>query len=404
MRAMGIVGRVMALVIVLGLVYVAAGIIANGPVTTYRMITSGDSNIYTFKIFPQRPVVAGGSVSVLDQGPQASLPGTISFFFAGSQYTANMPDVLARTGTQAFIIVQDDRVIYESYMNGASRDTVFNSFSMAKSFTSALVGVAVDEGKINSIDDPLIKYVPELQGRGFDNLTLREMLRMSTGIQFKQDADVPVILHAFQDDDSRQYYTENLQQLLFNVQRSEEPVGAAFRYNDYYALLEGLILDRVTGDTVAQYTQDKLWQPMGMEYQAAWGLDSTADGLEKTNTALNARAIDFARIGLMYLHNGRWNGQQIVSQDWVTQSTTRDPTDQRVWLNSAWWAQNGGYYKYHWWGLTNPDGTYDYMAFGKDGQWLYVSPSTNTVVLRLGEGEQFYPWPFAIRALIRSLV
>jgi CubicO group peptidase (beta-lactamase class C family) len=400
---MRIGGSLLALVIVLALVYVGAGVVANGPVTTYRMITSGDSNIYTFKIFPQRPVAAGGSVSVLDQGPQTPLPEQVSFSFSGSQYTANVPDLLAQTGTQAFIIVQDDRVVYESYMDGASRDTVFNSFSMAKSFTSVLIGIAVDEGKISSIDDPLIKYVPELQGRGYDALTLRDMLRMSTGIQFKQDADVPVLLHAFQDDDSRQYYTENLSKLLFSVQRSDEPVGAAFRYNDYYALLEGLVLDRVTGETVAQYTQYKLWQPMAMEYPAAWGVDSTADGLEKTNTALNARAIDFARIGLMFLHNGRWNGQQIVSQDWVTQSTTPDPTDQRAWLNSAWWPRNGGYYKYHWWGLTNPDGTYDYMAFGKDGQWLYVSPSTNTVVLRLGEGDQFYPWPFAIRAMIRSL-
>jgi CubicO group peptidase (beta-lactamase class C family) len=142
---------------------------------------------------------------------------------------------------------------------------------------------------------------------------------------------------------------------------------------------------------------------MGMEYPASWSLDSTADGLEKTNTGLNARAIDFARIGLMYLHNGRWNGRQIISQNWVTESTTPDPTDQRPWFNSVSWPPNGGYYKYQWWGLTNSDGTYDYMAWGKDGQWLYVSPSTNTVVVRLGEGNQFYPWPFAIRALIRSL-
>ena len=98
-----------------------------------------------------------------------------------------------------------------------------------------------------------------------------------------------------------------------------------------------------------------------------------------------------------------WNGQQIISQDWVTESTTPDPADQRPWFNNAFWPRVGGYYKYRWWGLTNPDGTYDYMASGKDGQWLYVSPSTNTVVVRLGEGEQYYPWPFAIRALIQSL-
>ena len=93
--------------------------------------------------------------------------------------------------------------------------------------------------------------------------------------------------------------TDNLRQLLFSVQRSDEPVGTGFRYNDYYALLEGLILQRVAGESVAQYTQDSLWQPMGMEYPASWSLDSTADGVEKTNTGLDARAIDFARIGRM---------------------------------------------------------------------------------------------------------
>jgi CubicO group peptidase (beta-lactamase class C family) len=164
-----------------------------------------------------------------------------------------------------------------------------------------------------------------------------------------------------------------------------------------------LVLQRATGETVAQYTQEKLWQPMGMEYPASWSLDSTADGFEKTNSAFNARAIDFARFGLLFLNQGRWNDLQIISQSWVSASTTPDPSDQRPWKDSIQIKENDGYYKYHWWGLNNPDGTYDYFAWGKQGQFLYVSPSTNTVVVRLGGGTQYYPWPFAIRALIRSL-
>jgi len=127
------------------------------------------------------------------------------------------------------------------------------------------------------------------------------------------------------------------------------------------------------------------------------------DGFEKTNSALNARAIDFARFGLLFLNQGRWNGQQIISQQWVTESTKPDPADHRSWKDDPSWQQAGGYYKYGWWGLNNPDGAYDYLAWGKQGQHIYVSPSTNTVVVRLGGGEDSALWPFALRALIRSI-
>jgi CubicO group peptidase (beta-lactamase class C family) len=399
-RGIRIGGGLLGLAVIILLVYVVALALVIGPVTAYRVLTSGDSNINTFKIFPQRPIATGGIVSTLKRASLADFPATIAFSYNGSQYSTGLDDLFAQTNTQAFIVIRNNTVIYEKYLNGASRDTLFTSFSMAKSFTSALIGIAVDEGKIKSINDPVIEYVPELKGRGFDSLTIHDMLVMSSGVAFQPDTIGP--LNPFLSDDSRQYFTDNLRQILFSVRRSDDPIGANFHYNDYYPLLEGLILERVTGETVAQYTQDKLWQPMGMEYPASWSLDSTSDSLEKTNSALNARAIDFARIGLLFLNQGHWNEQQIISQRWITESTAPDPSDQRPWKDSIPFHQAGGYYKYHWWGLNNLDGTYDYLAWGKQGQFLYISPSTNTVVVRLGGGTQFYPWPFAIRALIRA--
>ncbi len=404
-RGIKIGGGLLVLVVLLVLSYFAALAIAIGPVTAYRIETSGDSNINTYKIFPQRAIATGGSVSTLKQASLANFPTTITFEYNGSHYTTRLNDLFAQTDTQAFIVIRNNTVIYEKYFNRAQRDTLLTSFSMAKSFTSALIGIAVDEGKIKSINDSLIQYVPELKGRGFDNLTIRDMLLMNTGVAFQPDDDLFLPLRPFLSDDDRQYYTDNLRQLILSVRRSDEPIGADFHYNDYYPLLEGLILERVTGENVTQYTQDKLWQPMGMEYPASWSLDSTADGLEKTNSALNARAIDFARIGLLFLNQGRWNGQQIISQRWVTESTTPDPSDRRPLKENPIWQQAGGYYKYHWWGLNNPDGTYDYMAWGKQGQFLYISPSTNTVVVRLGGGNESseHMWPFELRALIHSL-
>jgi CubicO group peptidase (beta-lactamase class C family) len=331
----------------------------------------------------------------------ASFPATVSFSYLGRRYSTRLDDLFAQTGTQAFIVIRDDTVIYERYLNGARRDTLFTSFSMAKSFTSALIGIAIDEGKIKSVTDPVIRYVPELRGRGLDRLTIRDMLLMSTGVAYQSDENLFPLLVPFSDN-ARQYYTPDIRQLIFSVQRSNEPIGAAFYYNEYYPLIEGLILERVTGEHITQFLQDKLWKPMGMEYPATWSLDSTTDGFEKTNSAFNARAIDFARFGLLFLHQGRWNGHQLISRRWVTESTTPDPSDRRPWLDNTQYRQAGMYYKYHWWGLNNPDGTYDYLAWGKYNQIIYVSPSANTVVVRLG-GERSYPWPWAIRALIGSL-
>ena len=381
--------------------YVAAIAIVMGPVVAYREITNGDSSITTWKIFPQRPVATGSSTSALPQGHTVNLPDAITFPVAtapGTQRTARLNDLIAQSDTKAFIVIRDDAVVYEGYFNGSSRDAIDTSFSIAKSFTSTLIGIGIDEGKIASVNDPVIKYLPELQGRGLDTLTIRDLERMSSGIPFSTGGR---FTGAFSDS-SRSYYSANLRQVLLNLRHGDEPIGAYFRYQDYSPLLEGLILERATGDHVAQYLQEKVWQPMGMEYPASYGLDSSADGLEKTNSDLEARAIDFARFGLMLLHQGRWNGKQIVSARWVTEATTPDLTDQRPWKTSPFWPQVGGYYKYHWWGLNNPDGTYDYFALGKDGQVIYVSPATNTVVVRLGAGDM-WQWPMAIRAVIHAL-
>ena len=403
-RGMKIGGGVLGSALLLLLTYAVALMVALGPVTSYRMMTNLDSNFQTYKIFPQRPIARGGQVSALKQGNLAAFPTTItiSYTFNGQHYTTRLSDLLAQTDTQAFIVIHNGTVIDEQYLNGAHRDTLFTSFSMAKSFTSALIGIAIDEGLIKSIDDPVITYVPELKGRGFDSLTIRDMLVMDTGIAFQHDIGFAP-LNPFVSDDAKQYYTDNLRQLLLSVQRSDQSIGADFHYNDFYPLLEGLILQRVTGESVAQFTQDKLWQPMGMEYPASWSLDSTSDGFEKTNSALNARAIDFARFGLLFLNQGYWNGQQIISQSWVSASTTPDLSDKRPFKANPAWRQAGGYYKYQWWGLLNPNGTYDYLAWGKQGQILYVSPSTNTVVVRLGGGPDSDAWPVAIQALVHSL-
>jgi hypothetical protein len=180
--------------------YVTALIVATGPVTTYRMLTNGDSTIETFKIFPYRTIATAEPVSALKTQSLANFPTTINFSYLGNNYNTTLVDLFAHTDTQAFIVIRNDTVIYESYLDGANRDTLFTSFSMAKSFTSALIGIAIDQGKIKSISDPVIQYIPELKGRGFDSLTIRDMLLMSTGVGFWSDENLFPLLVPFSDN------------------------------------------------------------------------------------------------------------------------------------------------------------------------------------------------------------
>lgn len=398
-----ITAKIVALITLCIIVYITALIIVRGPLTTYRILTNLWPTVETYTIFPQRQIATSAPVSELKVELKTDFPETVTFPYLGEQTTVKLSDLFAETDTKAFIVIQDDVVIYEAYPDGDSRDSVNTSFSVAKSFVSTLIGIAIDEGKIQSVEDPLIQYLPELKGRGLDTLTIKDMLRMSSGVPFEGNGDIFLPAVPFSDD-PRVFYSPNLREIALGVQPSDEPIGAYFRYNDYYLLLEGMILERVTGGTVSQYLQEKIWQPMGMEYPATWSLDSEEDGFEKTEAGLNAHAIDFARFGLMFLHEGKWNDQQILSEEWVREATAPDPTDQRPWKVFSMWPEHGGYYGYHWWGMNNPDGTYDYMARGNLGQIIYVSPSQNTVVVRFGNGPQ--PdglWPFAIGALIQSL-
>jgi CubicO group peptidase (beta-lactamase class C family) len=305
----------------------------------------------------------------------------------GEIKNAKFDEFLASNRTLAFIVIRDDEILYEKYFNGNARDSIVTSFSSAKSFASMLVGIAIDEGYIASVDDPVIKYLPELKGRGLDELTIRHLLTMSSGIRFTHLELLGAHLDMPWDDNPRTYYDPDMRQLALSVQPGDEPIGAYFRYNNYHPLLLGLILERATGQSVSHYLQEKVWKPLGMEYPASWSLDSAHDGFEKMESGINARAIDFAKVGSLFLHYGNWNGKQLVSEEWVRESTTPDPSDTREWKVFADAKADNGYYKYMWWGTQRDHDTYDFRAAGKYGQYIYVSPRDHVVIVRYGTDE-----------------
>ena len=291
-------------------------------------------------------------------------------------------------------------MIVENYYSSA-REDIHTSFSVAKSFDSALIGAAIADGYIASLDEPVINYVPEIAGRGLDSLTIRNLLRMDSGIRYRSEAEW---LAPFSDD-ALTYYPPNLRAIAYSVQPGSTPIGAAFHYNNFHPLLEGIILERATAMPVSRYLQERIWKPMGAQFPATWSLDSEASGFEKMESGINARAVDYARFGLLYLHNGEWNGQQILPAAWVAASTQPDAGDDRLFEGYPLWEEVDGYYGYHWWGLRNAGGSYDFMAHGHLGQIIYVAPRKNMVVVRLGEEpDEKVNWAFVLHGLVDEMM
>jgi len=293
---------------------------------------------------------------------------------------------LAAQDTQAFIVIENGKIVYEGYFNGAERDSMLTSFSVAKSFDSALIGIAIDEGYIDSVDDPITDYLPELAQRDdrFAAITIRDVLLMASGLDYQE-----IRWGLFNGDDPLTTYGLDQRRLALENTTIIDPPGEYFSYNKYHPQLLGMILERVTGMSVTEYTQTRLWDRVGMEFDGAWALDSETSGFEKMEAGLNARAIDYAKLGRLFLTGGVWNGEQVVSGDWIRASTSLDPsTHYPDYYPDHWgqivYADGGGYYKYMWYGAVRDTGEYDFYAVGDHGQYLYVSPAAHMVIVRNG--------------------
>jgi CubicO group peptidase (beta-lactamase class C family) len=360
-----------------------------------RDIAWGPSDVWDYQKFPERAV---NNVLPAFQFKQSLRPElfqtmTIEYRQEGQVKQATLEELLKSTQTTSFIVIKDDMLLYEGYFNGYERDSIVTSFSMAKSITSALIGIAIDEGRIGSVDDPIVYYLPELRDKGLDGVTIQHLLLMSSGIRYVSDDEIVGLaaISPFSDDGLSYSYPNLRSQALAVVSDGKQP-GTEFNYNNYNPTLLGIILERTTHMPVAQYLQEKIWQPLGMEYPASWSLDSTESGFEATLCCVNGRAIDFAKFGLLFLHNGNWNGTQVISEQWVQESTSPypNPNGNIAWRAHTWftnWPESNGYYKYQWWGKSKPDAGYDFMAMGHLGQRIYVSPQNRAVAVRFGISE-----------------
>lgn len=370
-----------------------------------RQLGWGESSQKDYELFPERAIGNAAPAFHFKQGLSPELFQTVEYRFEDGPRKMDFEEFLESTQTTSFIVIKDDTILYEGYFNGYSRDSVLTSFSVAKSFTSALVGIAIDEGYIGSVDDRMITYLPELKGRGLDDVTIRDLLMMSAGIRYVSDDEGSSPLGELTQftDSGLSYNYPDLRQRGLLVKADGKAPGTEFNYNNYDPILLGMILERTTGRPVSEYLQEKIWKPLGMEYPASWSLDSEESGFELMGSGVNARAIDFAKFGRLFLNNGNWNGSQIVSSDWVFSSTSPAPNDHRSWRSDVYWKETDGYYKYMWWGKFRPDGGYDYTALGHLGQRIYVSPQENMIVVRFGLDEGGVIWEDVFQTIIADV-
>ena len=330
--------------------------------TIARAMIWRESDVGDQHRFPARQIPAGARTSPLRGGVEADL-------VVGGQ-GKGLDEFLRGTKTLAFLVVHRDRLVHERYFDGATRESLQTSFSAAKSFVSTLVGIAIDAGLIGGVDDRVTEYLPELaaQDPGFQMITLRHLLTMSSGIRYREGG----FPWPF-GDDTYTYYGVDLRGVALNRSQIEQPPGLAWQYNNYNPLLLGLVLERATGMSVSDFMAGRLWQPLGAEADATWNLDSERSGFEKMESGLNARPADYARFGLLFLHHGEWNGRRIVSEDWVRAATGADPTTDPAYYHG---------YRYFWWLDVERPGRF--YALGKYGQYIYVAPDADAVVIRLG--------------------
>jgi CubicO group peptidase (beta-lactamase class C family) len=346
-----------------------------------RVIFWGESDYKDLEKFPARTIHKAPPTFTFDQLP-ADNPYASQIEAIGDDATdGRVEDYLEASGTTTFLVVRDDELLYEKYFNGYDKDSLQTSFSMAKSYASALVGIAIDEGYIKSVDEPITTYIPELleKDERFKSITIRHLLTMSSGIKYEEGGDLPWSEDA---DDTKTYYATDLRELALNCQIEGEP-GEYFEYNNYNPLLVGMIVERATGMPVSRFLQEQLWKPVGMEADGSWSLDSKKSGFEKMESGVNARARDFARFGMLFAKEGRnWEGEQLISRSWVEESTRADAT-----------TDPSLEYQYFWW-VDTPGSKNHFSARGKYGQYIYVAPEKDLVIVRLGkeEGEQGYDY------------
>lgn len=316
---------------------------------------------------PARTMSAAPTPFDFAEGDALRLPETYSHL--GEQHSTEQ--FLADTDTMALLVLVDGAVRFERYSDFGGRGTRWVSMSVAKSFISAALGIAVAEGAIGSIEDPVTAYVPSLAGSAYDGVRIRDVLQMSSGAGWVEDYSDP-------ESDINRFARVSAEggamaDFVPTLKRATEP-GTVCHYNSMDTQVLGMVLTAATGRTIADYMQEKLWHPLGMEASGHWLLDGA--GMEMAYACLNATARDYAKIGELFRLGGVWQGKQVVPADWVKASLTADARHLEPGVVDPLFG-----YGYQWWLIDGAER--EFAAIGVYNQFVYVNPVKRLTIVKL---------------------
>ena len=319
-------------------------------------------------IYPVRVIRRSSKPAPFVQGEPLALPQTFAF----DAKSLDTQELLEKVETTGLIVLKDGRLVFEDYWLGNDATTQSVSWSVCKSFVSALVGIAIGDGAIASVEDPVTRYAPELAGSAYDGVRLKDVLQMSSGARWNEDysdpqSDINRFGRLLVDGTSFDDFAASCVR--------EKPPGTFNRYNTTDTHVLGMVVRLATGRALTDYIRDKLWEPLGMEADGFWIVDTK--GAEFAGGGMNAVLRDYAKLGLLYLNGGAFNGTQIVPASWVRDSTTPDAPHVMPGARDS--AALPWGYGYQWW---VPDDSGAYTAIGIYVQFIYVDAKARVVIAK----------------------
>lgn len=322
----------------------------NGISKTYFRGKSS-ANIDDGKFFTHN-IIKTGSPMPWDKTPE----------YNNTELPKHIVEDLAHSRTASFIVAKNGKLVHEQYGNGYAQHSKTNSFSMAKAITVMLLGKAIEEGKIKSIDDKFSDYFEEFNDKGLaKNLTLRNLAQMESGLDWNEDYKNPFLPNA------KAYYGRSLIKATFSRNFKGSP-GERFEYQSGSTQLLGFAVRKAVDQTLAGYLSEKFWAPMGMEHHATWSTDDS--GMEKTYCCIHATARDFARLGQLFLNDGKTGDRQLLNLDFIKQMRTPTEKSKEIYGMGFW--------------INHDNPIKHYYFLGLQGQYIIMVPEHNMVIVRTG--------------------
>jgi CubicO group peptidase (beta-lactamase class C family) len=339
-----------------------------------------------YKIQPSKKISKGTEVFYFKKELQP-LPN--NFQFKGKKLATYK--FIEETNTTGLIVIANDKIKYENYFLGANENTLLSSNSVCKSFVSSLLGIAISEGYISSVNDPIGKYVPELKDTELEKISIKDCLQMSSGIDFDEDTDMSKMSISMLLGKPAIKYISKL--------KTNTKPGKVRKYSSINTEIIGEVITNATGYSLSEYLEEKIWKCIGVEKDAYWTLSNNKE-LAMGGLSISLR--DYARFARLYINNGKWNNEQIIPSNWIKDSIDTSEHHLRPGSNNDSYSAFG--YGYKWWVPEGEEG--EFMAIGIYSQWIYINLNRNVIIVKTSAHPRFMDPDHELKTveLFRSIV